>query len=162
MRPRFSFLVLLLGLLSLSAAAQPVRVVKLPALQQLLARAGDTTYVVNFWATWCKPCLEELPYFEQLGARHARDKVKVVLISLDFPSKLDTKVRPFVQQHKLASTVWLLNETDPNVFIDQIDPGWSGALPFTLLFNNARQQRTAFEKPLTLAELEAALLKLSQ
>ncbi|GAA4359244.1 hypothetical protein GCM10023185_25700 [Hymenobacter saemangeumensis] len=139
------------------ALAQQVRVVKLPELQRLLARPGDTTYVVNFWATWCKPCLEELPAFEQLRARHRRDKVQVLLISLDFRSKLESKVQPFVQQRRLASPVWLLNETDPNVFIDQVDPAWSGALPFTLIFNNARKQRKSFERPLTLAELEAEL-----
>jgi thiol-disulfide isomerase/thioredoxin len=109
--------------------------------------------VVNFWATWCKPCLEELPAFEQLSARHAHDKVKVVLVSLDFASKLETKVQPLVRQQRLASTVWLLNETDSNVFIDQVDPSWSGALPFTVVFNNARHRRKSFEQPLTLPEL---------
>jgi thiol-disulfide isomerase/thioredoxin len=142
--------------------AQTVRVVKLPALQALLARPGDTTYVVNFWATWCKPCLEELPAFEQLSARHAHDKVKVVLVSLDFASKLETKVQPLVRQQRLASTVWLLNETDSNVFIDQVDPSWSGALPFTVVFNNARHRRQSFEQPLTPTELEAALQAMMQ
>lgn len=144
-----------------AARAQQVRVVKAPELQALLARNTDTTYVVNFWATWCKPCLEELPAFEQFRTRHAHEKVQVILISLDFASKLDTKVRPFVKQQRLASPVWLLSESDPNVFIDQVDPGWSGALPFTLIFNNARQRRQSFERPLTGTELESALSSLA-
>ncbi|GAA4373539.1 TlpA disulfide reductase family protein [Hymenobacter koreensis] len=154
-RVLLSGVLLLVG--AVGALGQQVRVVKLPALQQLLARPSDTTYVVNFWATWCAPCVEELPNFEQLRTRHARDKVKVVLVSLDFASKLDTKVRPFVQRQGLRSTVWLLNETDQNAFIDKVDPSWSGALPFTLIFNNRQQRRQAFEKPLTLTELESAL-----
>lgn len=150
--------VLLTALLLASAAhAQQVRVVKLPALQQQLQRPSDTVYVVNFWATWCKPCIEELPHFEQLRARYARQKVQVLLVSLDFPSKLDAKVRPFVQRQALKSPVWLLNESDQNAYIDAIDPQWSGALPFTLILNNARQRRQRFEQPLTLAELEKAV-----
>ncbi|RAK65891.1 TlpA disulfide reductase family protein [Hymenobacter edaphi] len=141
-----------------AARAQQVRVVKLPALQQLLQRPTDTTYVVNFWATWCKPCIEELPHFEQLRAKYARQKVQVLLVSLDFPSKLDAKVRPFVQKQGLKSRVWLLNETDQNAYIDAIDRQWSGALPFTLVLNNARQRRQRFEQPLTLAALEKAVL----
>lgn len=154
-------LLLLLTALLLSAplarAQSEVRVVKLPALQRLLQRPTDTTYVVNFWATWCKPCIEELPHFEQLRARYARQKVQVLLVSLDFPSKLDAKVRPFVQKQGLKSRVWLLNESDQNAYIDAIDPKWSGALPFTLVLNNARQRRQRFEQPLTLAELEKAV-----
>lgn len=154
------FLLLLAVLLlsgPLARAQSAVRVVKLPALQQLLLRPTDTTYVVNFWATWCKPCIEELPHFEQLRARYAGQKVQVLLVSLDFPSKLDAKVRSFVQQQGLKSRVWLLSESDQNAYIDAIDPQWSGALPFTLVLNNARQRRQRFEQPLTLAELEKAV-----
>ncbi|KUG08516.1 TlpA disulfide reductase family protein [Solirubrum puertoriconensis] len=152
--------ILVLMLLCLGAApawAQKVSVVKLPALQRVLARPTDTTYVINFWATWCKPCIEELPHFEKVRARYANQKVRVLLVSLDFPSKLEQKVKPFVKQQRLASTVWLLNETDANAYIDKVDPKWSGALPFTLLINNRRKLRTSFEQPLTEAELTQAL-----
>jgi thiol-disulfide isomerase/thioredoxin len=142
---------------SAAQAQPPVRVVKLPALQQLLQRPADTTYVINFWATWCKPCIEELPQFEQLRARQAGKPVQVLLVSLDFASKLDTKVRPFVQRQGLKAPVWLLSEPDQNAYIDAIDRQWSGALPFTLVYNNRRQHRQRFERPLTLAELEKAV-----
>ena len=154
------FLLLLVGAGRPATAGPPVRVVKLPALQALLARPGDTTYVVNFWATWCKPCVEELPGFEQFGAAHRGQNVRVVLVSLDFLSQLNTKVQPFVQRQQLQLPVWLLAESDPNGYINQVEPNWSGALPFTLVFNNARRQRKAFERPLTRAELEATLQSL--
>ncbi|OON68925.1 hypothetical protein B0919_11120 [Hymenobacter sp. CRA2] len=160
MQLRFLAFLPLFGLLLLAgpaARAQQVRVVKLPALQELLRRSGDTTYVVNFWATWCKPCIEELPNFEQLRTRYARQNVRVVLVSLDFPSKLDAKVRPFVQRQGLKSAVWLLSETDQNAYIEAIDPKWTGALPFTVVYNNARQRRRSFEQALSAAELEAAV-----
>ncbi|MBF9220654.1 TlpA disulfide reductase family protein [Hymenobacter ruricola] len=139
--------------------AQQVAVIKFPELQKRLARPTDTTYVVNFWATWCAPCVKELPNFEQLRTANAGQKVKVLLVSMDYASQLGKKVKPFVKQRGLKSEVVLLNESDPNNFIDKVDPKWSGALPFTLIFNNKNKQRLTFEKELSRAELDAALQK---
>ena len=153
---------LLLGaslLLALPAFAQQVQVIKFPELQKRLARPTDTTYVINFWATWCAPCVKELPGFEQARAANTRKKVKVLLVNLDYASQLDKKVQPFVKQRGLKSEVVLLNETDPNDWIDKVDAKWSGALPFTLILNNKTKQRATFEQELSPAQLTAALQK---
>ncbi|TGE12240.1 TlpA disulfide reductase family protein [Hymenobacter elongatus] len=155
---RLRFLPLLALLLSGSAAhAQQVTVIKLPELQKRLSRQNDTTYVVNFWATWCAPCVKELPYFDQLSTTYARQKVKVLLVSLDYASQLDKKVKPFVRRRGLRSEVVLLNETDPNSWLDKVDGKWSGALPFTLIYNQKKQLRAAFEQEFTQAELTTQL-----
>ena len=159
------FRVLLLGfslLLSAPAFAQRVAVIKFAELQKRLARPTDTTYVVNFWATWCAPCVKELPGFEQLRTAHATQKVKVLLVSLDYVSQLDKKVKPFVKQRALKSEVVLLNESDPNTWIDKLDPKWSGALPFTLIVNQQTKRRLTFEQELSLAELTAAVRKVQK
>jgi len=145
---------------SAPAIAQQVAVIKFPELQKRLARPTDTTYVVNFWATWCAPCVKELPNFEQLRAANADKKVKVLLVSLDYASQLDKKVKLFVQQRGLKSEVVLLNEPDPNEWIDKVDAKWSGALPFTLIFNNKTKQRVTFEQELSQTELTTALKKI--
>ncbi|GAB2869589.1 hypothetical protein GCM10027044_34500 [Hymenobacter ruber] len=137
--------------------AQNVAVIKFPELQKRLARLTDTTYVVNFWATWCGPCVKEMPNFEQLRMANAGKKVKVLLVSLDYASQLDKKVKPFVKQRGLKSEVLLLNEPDPNEWIDKVDAKWSGSLPFTLIFNNQTKRRITFERELSAAELQAAL-----
>ena len=99
---KLKFLVLLSGMLFTAPAfAQRVAVIKFPELQKRLARPTDTTYVVNFWATWCGPCVKELPNFEQLRVANAGQKVKVLLVSLDYASQLDKKVKPFVTQRGL-------------------------------------------------------------
>ncbi|MDB5271526.1 MAG: hypothetical protein JWP58_4566 [Hymenobacter sp.] len=146
-------------LLSAPAFAQNIAIIKFPELQKRLARPTDTTYVVNFWATWCAPCVKELPNFEQLRVANAGKKVKVLLVSLDYASQLDKKVTPFVKQRGLKSEVVLLNEPDPNEWIDKVDGKWSGALPFTLIFNNKTKQRASFERELSVAELTTALKK---
>jgi len=135
--------------------AQQVAVIKLPDLQKRLARPSDTTYVVNFWATWCAPCVKELPNFEQLNTTYAKQKVKVLLVSMDNASQLDKKVKPFVTKRGLKSEVVLLNEPDPNSWLSQIDSKWTGAIPYTLMVNNQKKKRTGFEKEFTQAELTA-------
>ncbi|WBA43251.1 TlpA disulfide reductase family protein [Hymenobacter canadensis] len=162
MMHKFILLALACCLLALPGQAQRVAVVRLPELQRRLSQPSDTTYVVNFWATWCAPCVKELPNFEQLNRAYAGRKVKVLLVSTDYASQLDKKVRPFVARRGLRSEVLLLNETDPNTWMDKVDSQWSGALPFTLMINNKRQKRASFEQEFTQPELTAALQQFLQ
>ena len=153
----FPWLILFLFLLGQTSFSQPVRVIKYAELEKWLASAGDTTLVVNFWATWCKPCLEELPYFEQVQTRYASRKVKVLLVSMDVAAQLEKKVIPFVQKRRLHSTVLLLDEPDANTWIDKLHPDWSGALPFTVIHNQGKGKHQTYEGAFTFAQLETAL-----
>jgi len=138
--------------------AQQVQVVKFPGLQDMMAQKNDTILIINFWATWCGPCVAELPHFEAVSARYSQHKVKVLLVNLDFVSELKKKVIPFVAKKRIrSSTVVLLDEPNYNSWIDKIDPDWSGAIPFTLIINAAKKERKVFERALTQAELENEL-----
>ncbi|MFD0965004.1 TlpA disulfide reductase family protein [Pseudofulvibacter geojedonensis] len=121
-------------------------------LEPFLNKVSDTTYVVNFWATWCKPCVEELPFFEELNKKYASDKVKVLLVSLDMPKQLETRLKPFVKENKLKSQVILLNDPNQNNWIPKIDSHWDGAIPATLIYNKNR--RMFYAKSFTYSELE--------
>lgn len=103
-------------------------------LEPLFQKNNDTTYVINFWATWCKPCVKELPYFENLNQTHQNEKVKVVLVSLDFPRDLEKKLLPFLEKRELHSDVVVLLDADYNSWIDKVDPEWGGAIPATLIY----------------------------
>lgn len=105
------------------------------AIEPLFQQKNDTTYVINFWATWCKPCVEELPYFEDLHENYSDQKVRVILVSLDFPRQIESKVVPFVAKRELQSDVVVLAETNSSNYIDKIDPNWSGAIPVTIIYN---------------------------
>lgn len=74
-------------LISLHINAQKVKLIKLNDLEKRISNGKDTFYVVNYWATWCAPCIKELPYFDQLQKAHKDKPVKVLLVSLDFPSR---------------------------------------------------------------------------
>ena len=126
-------------------------------LEAVLSSEKDRTLVVNFWATWCKPCIKELPYFEEVQKKH-KSKVKVLLISLDFPNKLDSQLKPFVTKNRLQSQVILLDDPHENEWIPKVDSTWSGAIPATLIVNN--QERVFYERSFTQEELENELKKI--
>ncbi len=120
-----------------------------------LNKNNDTTYVVNFWATWCKPCIKELPAFEKLNSDYAPQKVKVLLVSLDFPDKLEGQVIPFIEKQNIKSDVVLLDDADANSWIPKVSPEWSGAIPATLIYKKG--DRKFYERTFTFAELETEL-----
>ena len=120
-------------------------------LEQFLNTTDDKTYVVNFWATWCAPCVKELPYFETLHAEYSRD-VEVILVSLDFPNQYETKLKPFIIKNNLQSKVIVLNDVDSNTWIPKVDESWTGAIPATIIFN--KDTRQFYEKSFRYSELE--------
>ena len=96
---------------------------------------NDSTYVINFWATWCKPCVAELPYFERLNSEYADKKVKVILVSLDFKKQIEKKLIPFIEKRDIQSEVMLLLDDKAVNWIDKVDESWSGAIPATIIYN---------------------------
>jgi thiol-disulfide isomerase/thioredoxin len=149
-----SLLFTLLWLNTLPANSQSVEVVKFDQLKQLVSQPNDTLYVVNFWATWCAPCVNELPQFETIRQQYANQKVNVLLVSLDDPKTLTTRVKPFIRNRKIRSRVVLLDEPDLNTWVDKIAPEWSGALPMTLILNNKHKVRQFIGKAVKEGELE--------
>ena len=118
--------------------ANDIPVVDFEGLKPYLHRDSDTTYVVNFWATWCKPCVAELPYFEALHEDSKGKKIKVILVSLDFKKKIETNLVPFINKNKIASEVVVLSDADANTWINQVSPQWTGSIPATLVYNKQR------------------------
>jgi thiol-disulfide isomerase/thioredoxin len=138
-----------------SMQAQPklYKLLTYPELERYLGEFQDTLVVVNFWSTWCRPCVEELPYFEEVNTQWKAKKVKVLLVSLDFLNEIESRLVPFLKKKELKSEVVVLNETDPNNWIDKVNPQWSGAIPATLLINRKGQKAAFEEKPFTRSEL---------
>lgn len=125
---------------SISGYSQNVKLLNIDQLNERIEKGKDSIYVVNFWATWCAPCIKELPHFEKLNAAFKSDKLAVLLVSVDFKSKLNSAVIPFVKRKNIKSQVFLLNESDPQQYIDRIDKSWSGSIPATLFIKGDKRK----------------------
>ena len=109
-------------------------------LKPLLEKEDGKTYVINFWATWCAPCVKELPYFEKIKEEYADNNVEVLLVSLDFPKQVEKKLIPFINKKKIQSEVILLDDVNEDVWIKAIDESWSGAIPATIIYNSSNRK----------------------
>jgi len=136
-----------------SLSGQTFSIIKFPQLQKMLEKENDTLYIFNFWATWCAPCVKEFPDFQKAAIKFSDKKIKFFFISLDFKKNHTSTLTPFLNKNKVKNDVYLLDETDYNSWIDKIDPAWSGALPTTLILNNAKRIRTLYPNELTYEEL---------
>lgn len=146
------FITTLLAVALSSTLLWAIKPIKKEELQKILSVKNDTTYVVNFWATWCAPCIKELPHFVKLQDEYKDRAVKVILVSLDFESQLQKRVIPFLKQRNIKLSTFLLAENNPNSFIDSVDPSWSGAIPATVIVN--KNKRMFYEQDFSYAELE--------
>ena len=139
---------------------QSIKEIGSDGLEALSSNINDTTYVVNFWATWCSPCVKEIGYFEELHREYAYTNVKVVLVSLDFPNQLEKRVIPFLKEKDITAEVLLVTNLDYNSWIDRVEPTWSGSLPATLIYN--REQRMFLEKEVSRDELFSYVTQITQ
>lgn len=148
----------LLVVLSTVSYGQNVKLITVDQLHERIKNGKDSTYVVNFWATWCAPCVKELPHFEKLQSEFKSEKLAVLLVSVDFKTKLNSAVIPFVKRKNLQNQVFLLNESSPQEYIDRIDPSWSGSIPATLFIKD--DKRKFVETELTYEQLLTEYKKL--
>jgi thiol-disulfide isomerase/thioredoxin len=137
-KSRFIYLIACLSINYYSFSQKNVTVIKFSDLEQIIQK-DDGIYVINFWASWCGPCVAEMPAFETLSNDLRLNNVKVVFISLDFKRDL-ANVKKFVEEKKINSPVYLLDEPDYDSWIDKVNPKWSGTIPATLIGQGKRQE----------------------
>jgi thiol-disulfide isomerase/thioredoxin len=115
---------------------------------------ADHPVIVTFWATWCKPCIEELPSLQQTVQQNKSAKVELVMVSLDFPEAYPKDILDFIKRKKISATFFWLNETDADHFCPAIDKQWQGSIPATLFVNKENSYRKFFEKKINPKELD--------
>src|ERR1043165_9500061 len=111
---------------ALITSAQKIKSIKATELEKIIAES-KTPMIINFWATYCVPCVEEIPYFQEEVKKYKDQGLQLLLVSLDLKSYYPNKVRNFVKQKKFTAPVAWLNETDADYFCPRVDPKWSGA-----------------------------------
>jgi thiol-disulfide isomerase/thioredoxin len=112
--------------------------------EHILHQDNDTTYLINFWATWCSPCVAELPYIDAMHDKYKNEKFKSILVSLDFEKQIDSRLIPFLNKNKIQSDIIVLLDGKSSRWIDKVDNEWSGAIPITIVYNN--NKRAFYEK----------------
>lgn len=117
-----------------------VPVYDFPGLAPMLEARDGRTYVINFWATWCKPCVEEMPHFLRLASELEGQDVEFLFVSLDFRKNLEKNVISFIREHGMEGRTILLSDPDADRWISEVDPSWSGAIPATLVFNEGKRE----------------------
>ena len=131
------FITFFLIVSQIAIAQKPVAFDKFDDFEKAILKKDDKIYVINFWATWCAPCVKEIPYFEKL---HLENKnVEVILVSLDSAKDLERKLIPFIKKRKITAHVILLSDKNYNSWLNKIDPNWSGSIPATLLINGSQK-----------------------
>ena len=132
--------------------ASEVKIYSFDEFSHWLEKETDSLYVVNFWATWCAPCVKEIPDFEKLYEKYKTQKVKVLFVSLDFPNQLESRVIPFIERMSMKAQVVLLDDVRANRWIPLVDESWSGAIPATLIYN--KNFREFYAREFNFDELE--------
>ena len=118
-----------------------VKIVRFEGLESLINKKDNVLYVVNFWATWCKPCVMELPEFMEVNKEYrSNPHFKMILVSLDMAKEVDTDVRLFLLKNKIDADVYLLDDNKRmNEWIPEVDKNWSGAIPATAFYRNGKK-----------------------
>ncbi|MCY4418370.1 MAG: TlpA disulfide reductase family protein [Cytophagales bacterium] len=157
-----SLLLLNLGGWNLKSQTK-VPVLRFQELKENIQENKSSVQVINFWATWCAPCVREIPYFQAVHEKYQNQSVRFLLVSLDSSKKL-ARVERFVKKKKLSMEIVLLNETDFDTILPQIHPNMEGAIPATLFLcgkktkgsfiHDSFSQKKLFQRDLSQKELE--------
>ena len=148
---RFSIIGILLIFSCNNQSKDSIEVVDFDDLYSKIDLSGDKTYVINFWATWCAPCVKELPYFEEVNKQSEDKNTEVILVSLDFPSQIETKLKPYLKRNKIKSRVILLDDSKMNTWVPKVYEQWDGGIPATLIVNSSNYN--FYPKPFKKEEL---------
>lgn len=132
---------------------------KITDLVNYYHKDSDSIYVINFWSTWCQPCVEEIPFMQKISNKHAGNKVKLLLVSLDLYKLYPDKLKAFAKKHRFTSDLVWLDETDADIFCPAIDKKWSGAVPATLIYNAKTGYNYFFEGKFSVLQFEQELKK---
>ncbi|HXL55577.1 MAG TPA: TlpA disulfide reductase family protein [Chitinophagaceae bacterium] len=144
-----------------TAFAQQINKAKIEDITAYIKKA-DHPLIVNFWATWCKPCIEELPLLQQTAQQNKSSKVELIMVSLDFPEAYPNDILDFINKKNINATFFWLDETDADHFCPAIDKQWQGSIPATLIINKKNSYRKFFEKKIGSKELHVAVKTMLQ
>jgi thiol-disulfide isomerase/thioredoxin len=145
----------------INAFAQELKAVKIEKLQAYI-KGANHPLIINFWATWCKPCIAEIPHLQQAARQYKDSGLELIMVSLDFPEAFPKDITAFIKGKNLVGTFFWLDETDADHFCPVIDKTWQGSIPATLFLNVKKDFRKFYGQEITPEALNAALQEMLQ
>ena len=133
----FCFILLFIGM-GTNSQSQQIKKWKINDITNLIDKS-DSVLVINFWATFCKPCVEEIPDLIKFTKKYSKQKVALYLVSLDLADYYPAKIKKFVAAKKYAANIAWLDESNADYFCPIISPEWSGSIPATLFINKKKR-----------------------
>ena len=129
------------------------------AYQKLIAASKGKVVLVDFWATYCKPCRAETPELVSLASRLRARGFELITVSADEPEQ-EAAAATFIQEMRVPGTAYIRRAKDDDRFVNSIDPSWSGALPALFVYDRAGRKVKSFFGETPLKDVEAAVTKL--
>ena len=137
--------------------AQEIKKIKITDLEKIIAES-KTPLIVNFWATWCMPCIEEIPYFQEEVKKYKKEGLQLLLVSLDFKKQYPAELSSVAKKRKITASLLWLDETNADYFCPKVDAQWSGSIPSSLFINNKTGYRKFFEQQLSQEQLKKEIM----
>lgn len=150
-----TLLLICLAFLSASMYSQNIATYDFDSFEHRLKVENDSVYFINFWATWCVPCVKEMPAIQQIEEKYKDAPLKILLVSLDDPSRIETGLLPFIDKYNIKSEVVILDDPDFNSWIDKVDESWGGGIPASLIYSP--KSRNFYEQSFHFKELDTII-----
>ncbi len=148
---------LLLAMPAVHASPVAVTPADAPVIKKAIAAQKGHVVLVNFWATWCGPCVAEFPAIVQTSRRYKPLGLRVFAVSADQLKDVHTKVAPFLAKSGADFPAYLERSADPEEFINAFDPSWQGDLPRTVIYDRAGRRVKTLTGQQTAQSLAAAI-----
>lgn len=132
---------------------------KIRDFEQYIADHPGKILVFNFWATFCKPCVAEIPAMIRITDSLSAYHVQLILVSVDEKENYPKKLHLFVEKRNWKTNLRWLNESDADYFCPKVDSSWSGSIPATLIINTSKHYRAFYEEEFTAEKLRNAIMK---
>lgn len=148
------FLLFCITIMTVGALCQQVKKANIDDIEEIINKS-DHPVIISFWATWCQPCIHEIPYFQETVKKYQDQNVEFVLVSLDFKESYPAAIESFIKKRNFQANFFWLNETNADKFCPKIDAKWNGSIPATLFINNKTSYRKFYDRQLTPLQVEA-------
>lgn len=130
-------LILLFFISSIVYSQDIVHINSVSDIEKIKEENKGNVLLINFWATWCKPCTEEFPGLVKLYNNYKDNNFKLIFISLDFKEEVETKLKPFLSNNKVGFVTYYLSTKNSDDIMNYFDKKWDGGIPATFIFNKS-------------------------